>query len=294
MGRAHEWDGLQLLSAIGEQLDADGTVNVVDGGFVVPSTAAAHSSNSGKETWNVSAKGAGRSATRPRQRTPGWQGTSGGSWPAGTAAPLVGESVRREYETELSGLELHYPGTQIWRQELGFWLLSRSQLLEGLGRRALFLTGVSFAWPAVRSWGFWGHDLAKPIWIGPRHTNFNDGSICSFELSDQTWTYGRPIVQLLDLQTVWAVRHLHFELFGRWPGRQVAHYAVERVVESVDDELCGCGGLIRYGMCCKPRDQGCKQVSDAVAFALHTRRPPAPVMAVVNGTGSPPDVTEYI
>lgn len=294
MGKPREWEALQILEAIGRQLDADDVVNVRDGGFVVPSTAAASSLNSGKEMWNGSAKGAGRPATGPRQRTPGWQGPSGGSRPAGTAAPLVGESVRRQYEIELNDLAQHYPGTQLWRQELGVWLLSPSQLIGGLGRSALILSGLSYAWPTVRSWAFWAHAFAKPKWIGPRHTNFNDGSICSFEVTDRTWLYGQPIVGLIDLHTVWVMRHLHLELFGRWPGRQVAHFGIERLIELTDNDLCGCGASIRYADCCKPRDQAQTRVSDAVEYALRPRVPPQAVVDIVNGAAPPPDVTQFV
>jgi hypothetical protein len=140
-----------------------------------------------------------------------------------------------------------------------------------------------------RSWGFW----FQGCWIGPRHTNFPDGSICCFNFGDGTWFVGESLVALLDMNTVWAIRHLHLRFFGRWPGRQVAHYPYERTLELHDDELCGCGSSNRYAECCKPADSKCDQVREAVSFAMMgpLRSPPDAVRQFLTGAApTPPDI----
>ena len=165
-------------------------------------------------------------------------------------------------------------------------------MLDGLPRHARFLIGISYLWPFVWSWGFWAHELMSPVWIGPRHTNFYDGSICAFEFADETWIFGQPLVKLMDLYTVWALRHLHLEVVGTWPGQQVAHYAIERLSEQRDTELCGCGGMQTYGECCKSNDESKIEVADAVQFAWFPRTPPLSVYSVVIDGAEPPELKE--
>lgn len=179
-------------------------------------------------------------------------------------------------------LQKIYPGVQLWEQEQGVWVLVESGLFPGLRQHAMFLVGVSYLRATVRSWAFWGDPLAAPSWIGPRHTNFPDGSICAFEPTDGTWLFGEPLVALLDLYTVWAVRHLHLRIFGRWPGPQAVHMPYERVLELNADEHCGCGeSNRRYGECCRGKDLTRNRIKDAVEFFFWSggvlRSPPAPV-----------------
>jgi hypothetical protein len=169
------------------------------------------------------------------------------------------------------------------------WLLSESAILDGLPQRALFVVGISFAWSMVRSWGFWVSPLETVRWIGPRHTNFFDGSICAFEPADGTWDFGDSLVELLDLYTVWALRHLHLQALGRWPGSQAVHHAIERILELREDEYCGCGGSgKKYADCCKARDSANSRIKDAVQYALTPRRPPRLLsQAVLDGSELP-------
>jgi hypothetical protein len=135
------------------------------------------------------------------------------------------------------------------------WFLVPSRLLAGLSQPALFLVGVSYVRTAVRSWSFWRDPVVGPVWIGPRHTNYPDGSICAYEPSDSTWIFGNPLVELIDLYSVWALRHLHLRTFGRWPGAQAVHRPYERPLELNPEEHCGCGSQARsYAECCPPED----------------------------------------
>ena len=171
-----------------------------------------------------------KSSNRPRKGNFRGPGTTGGPWPARETAPLVSTSLQTHYDEELDAIQMAYPGTQVWHQDDGLWLLTKSSLVTDLRQAAIFLTGISYAQSGVKAWGFWTHPLASATWIGPRHTNFPDGSICAFHPTDGTWLIGDPIVQLLDLYSVWAVRHLHLTVVGRWPGPQAVIHPYERIL----------------------------------------------------------------
>lgn len=152
------------------------------------------------------------------------------------------------------------------------WLLVKAGLLPGLREHALFLIGVSLANCVVRSWAFWGDPIWLPVWIGPRHTNFGDGSICAFEPEDGTWNFGDSLIELVDLYSVWALRHLHLRHTGRWPGPQSVHRPYERILEIRPDEQCGCAtSRGTYERCCLHSDLGRDRIADAVDFAIFSR-----------------------
>lgn len=168
----------------------------------------------------------------------------------------------------------------------------------GLREDAIFLTGISYHGRVVRSWAFWGDPLAYPMWIGPRHTNFPDGSVCAFEPADGTWRFGDSLVTLLDLLTLWAVRHLYLREFGRWPGYQSIHFPGERLLELRPDEHCGCAhGEKLYRECCMPRDLAGNQIAHCLNFFRETggfRNPPEAVVDHVRFNKCPPDLTDLV
>jgi hypothetical protein len=157
---------------------------------------------------------------------------------------------------------------------------------------------MSFPGRSVRSWAFWADPIAFPEWIGPRHTNFPDGSICAFEPLDGTWKFGDPIVQLLDIYTVWALRHLYLRQFGRWPGYQSVHFAGERLLELRDDEHCGCGrGDKLYADCCMPSDLAGTRIAMLLNFVWVTgsvRKPPEAVERFVRSKQQPPSLRDLV
>ena len=170
------------------------------------------------------------------------------------------------------------------------WLLTDSRIVDGLSKRATLLSMIPFgAGGRACAWGYWTTPISA-IWIGPRHTNFPDGSVCAFEPKDGTWGVGDPIIQLLDLYTVWALRHLHLEMFDRWPGFQSVPYAFERLMELRPGEFCGCDRLPhrQYSDCCQQADQAVDRAQARSEFLKFTdgvtdRRPPGWVQPVVQG-----------
>lgn len=275
---------MAVLQELGSQLDRDIYPRVQDCGMVMPSYTAIPSQIWATKEQDNEKRGKGRSETRPWQGASGWQGTSDGERPPGSATPVICSELKKNYEAGLKEVMKSYPNSRVWHQDEGFWLLTESQLLPGLWQKAVFLTGVPFARNrTIRAWGFWvGIPLAHPVWIGPRHTNFLDGSVCAFEPEDGTWNPGGSLVTLIDIYTVWALRHLHLQAFGRWPGRQVAHFGFERIVEMKYDELCICGSDKLYGDCCQPKDLSSDIIAEAVHFSIRTGRTRSPHNAVVN------------
>jgi hypothetical protein len=282
------------LAQIGRALDRHQFTRVLNGGLVVldehvvPLTASTERFYE-RENERGSAVGA-------RQRSAGWQRPSGGSWPPSATAQVVCADPEEQYKAELDGLAEHYPGAQFWHQNEGVWLLTKSRLLSGLRQYAIFLTGIFFPGRMVRSWAFWADPVAFPLWIGPRHTNFPDGSVCAFEPMDRTWIFGEPLVKLLDLYAVWALRHLHLQAFGRWPGQQAIHFPGERILELSADEHCGCANSERlYGECCMPKDMAGDRIAACLAFFWRTggfRVPPQPVVDFVRHGKTVPSVAD--
>ncbi len=265
----------QLLEEIGWQLDQNVFPMVRNGGLVMPGHPVIPSNRPGKEQYDAK-EGKRRSTTEPRSRAIGWQGPSGGRGAAGRSpgetAPFIGPVVARGYPEALSPVCEAYPGTLIWEQEGGFWTYSESTLLPGLDWSAAFLTGVSTRTLQVKGWGFRYHKAIGYHWIGPRHTNFPDGSICAYEPTDGTWGFGGSLIELLDIYTLWALRHLHCDTFGRWPGPQFVPHAYERMLEFADDDLCGCGTILRrYADCCKAADFRKDRIAEAVRFCCFSR-----------------------
>lgn len=301
------------LREIGDELDRGACPRVGDRGMVMPSESSDSSTvihedqENGRsarraEIWAGQGSAGGQRAPGG-QRPPGPQGPTRGQGPARGQRPSdaptsdIGSGVPALYETNLEAVQAAYPGVRIWRQDGGFWLLTESMLLPGLRESAVFLTGFSPQKEAVKSWGFWRHGCVAHRWIGPRHTNFPDGSVCAFEPRDGTWVMGEPIVDLLDLYSLWALRHLYLTVFGRWPGPQSVPYAYERIAEMREDELCGCGGTgKRYGECCAPIDRAQDQVRVAVNFLARVaweRKPPPAVVSVLRDHTSPPQIDDF-
>jgi len=82
---------------------------------------------------------------------------------------------------------------------------SLSSPLSTLTREATFLVALPYrSGPGPRAWGFWTAGTATS-WIGPRHINFGDGSICAFSPDEGAWSEGGDLRTLIDLYNVWAL-----------------------------------------------------------------------------------------
>jgi hypothetical protein len=279
------------VMAIGSDLDRGMFPRVLDRGIVTPG-APSVAYPPGKEQKHVGLSSQEPFPSPPRSAPPG---ASQAPWPAGSAAPIERSGLANLCEAQLTECLAAYPGTRIWREREGMWLLVPSAVVDGSGRAATFLLALNWQLSQARGWGYWLDSVATVRWIGPRHTNFPDGSVCAFEPLDQTWRMGESMTALLDLYTVWAFRHLHLELFGRWPGPQSVRHPFERRTEFRANELCGCGSSSVYRDCCFTCDAQRDVLSDVVNFVSHhhggVREPPRRLAQVALGTAEPPLIT---
>lgn len=289
------FDPYDLLRRIGEGLDRQIFPVVQGGGVVMPSDSTG-SINLGEEYEH--ACGARGPATGSWEGAPGGKGTSRGSWSAGARASVVFDESAAPYQQQLNELCDTYAGSQVTFSKGGCWLLVPTKVLEGLQREALILVALPFDMKyTVQSWAFW-REGKRVTWIGPRHTNFPEGSICAFDPRDDTWAPGGSLVTLLDIYSVWVLRQLFLEQFGRWPGSQVARWAAERLIETRPGELCGCGSRDKlYEQCCRQSDS---QNDWQIIFGkflreagARMRAPPPDLFAAVSAGKLLPNVDNY-
>ena len=289
-----------MLKEIGRNLDSDIYPIIKNGGIVEPSTSAEYKPLLGDKEIKNERQRQGRPETGPWTGATRWQRQAERGGAPSPAPSIIGTDLQVTYEGELSSVQEAYPNIRVWHQPEGLWLLSESTLLPGLQQKALFLTGIPFVRTRiVRSWGFWsGVPLKYPTWIGPRHTNFPDGSVCAFDPNDNAWRIGDPIVRLLDLFTLWAFRHLHLQTLGRWPGKQVAQIPYERITELKEDEFCGCDQSNKlYGNCCREKDFTRNLFDEYNYFILYTggvRRPPESVMDFIRLQKNVPRISDLL
>ncbi len=286
----------ELLGEIGRQLNLENFPEVTDGGLVMPSRSRAPISSLGLEKKHGNRR-EGQQEGQGSSGAPGAPPAPGAPGPSGPAASVV-VAKPADYEAQLGGLHQVYPGAKVWHEADGLWLMAKSDLLPSIREHAIFLVGISLTKGRVRSWAFWGDPIALPSWIGPRHTNFTDGSICAFEPTDGTWLFGDPLVDLLDFYSVWAVRQLHLRVFGTWPGPQAVPHAYERILEFNDHELCGCGSRGKlYKDCCRGKDGKLNQLAEGVCFALWSkgiRQAPAEIVQFARARSNPPPLSKFL
>lgn len=279
----------QLLERIGEDLDLERYPRVKNGGFVVPSSEILPTQPLGQEKGNDNARKA-RPAAGPRQRTSGWERPTRRAGSPDPTPPVRIGGLAERYAAQLSAVSEAYTNVRSWEQRYGAWLACESAVLAGLTRHAKFVVAVPFTTHRVRAWGYWEGAIEPLRWIGPRHTNFPEGSICAFCPTDPHVPSADDLVGLLDIYTLWAFRQLHLEVLGTWPGQHVGMFASERLFEFRADEYCGCGSKqLRYKDCCHDGDRSGNRVPEAVDFALALagRSPPYEVWSFVRG-GQPP------
>lgn len=283
---------LSILKEIGNQLDNGQFPRVYNSGIIEPENPAVVHQTQGKETRNGRRKRKKRPATRPWERPSRGQGATRGSRNADSLSPLISTKLQRRYERHVAELIRVYPDTEYWDTVMGMWLKVESSLLMGADQKATFLIFLPYVESVrVQAWGFWT-TLFTQVWIGPRHTNYPDGSICAFEPSDNTWATGKNLVLLLGLYSLWAVKHLHLELVGQWPGYQAVHHPYERMTEIKDNEYCGCETVSkRYIECCKIIDFSMDISEIKADFRKRygaARIPPKSVLDYMNGKGPLP------
>lgn len=286
---------LERLRELGQHLDADHYPRVFNDGIVALSDPGVAFSILSAEITNERQR-QNRSAAGSREGAAGGPWTAGRSWSPGEAEPSGGGLLRENYLGQLGAIFAAYPRTAYWLGDQGMWLSVDSAVLAGLDRSATFLIAVPFRHRSpVRAWAFWTRVVSFE-WIGPRHTNAVDGSVCAFNPRDGTWRNGGSLVELIDQYTMWALRHLHLEKVRWWPGQQTAEYVHERLTELNDNEWCGCRpDAKRYGECCKQSDLASDRLQAAIEFVggflkFKARHPPASVLRFLWDRRDPPEL----
>ena len=284
---------IQCLYELGQHLDADHYPRVFNDGIVALSSSSVEAPTVGAETY-YERQGTSRSAAGSWKRAAGWQGPTSRSWSPGEAEPSGGRSLRENYLGQLGEVFAAYPRSAYWLHDEGMWLSVESSILAGLDRSATFLISIPFRpLRPVRSWAFWNRVVGFEC-IGPRHTNAVDGSICAFNPSEGTWKNGGSLVELIDQYTLWALRQLHLEVLGSWPGKQTAQFVHERLTELNEHEWCGCRpDAKRYSDCCRQADLASDRYVAAIDFVgrflrFKPRYPPASVVQILWGRTNPP------
>lgn len=285
-------NALQILEEIGIQLDNGQFPCVHNGGIVMPSKAAISYNALGKEKSDAERQAKTRSTAGSRKRTARRQGASRRCREARDASPLINAKVRKNYLRDLKRVTKAYPAIKVWDTPTGLWLRAPAMPVQHSNREVTFL--IFLPYPEglpLKAWAFWSSIMGY-TWIGPRHTNAPDGSICAFEPGDHSWQQGDKIVRLLDIFCVWAVRHLHLEKIGRWPGYQAVPHPYERLMEVQDNEYCGCDNAgRRYADCCKQDDLALDHESlrhDFEAKYGHSKVVPKVIKNFVEGSGPLP------
>lgn len=284
---------IERLRELGQHLDADAYPRVFNDGIVALSSPGVDVLNMSAEN-DYEYKGKSRPAAGSRQGTAGSEGAAGRSRSPGKTEPSGCWPLRENYLGQLGAVFAAYPRSAYWLCDEGMWLSVESAVLPELDRSATFLIALPFRFSApVRAWAFWNR-VVEFEWIGPRHTNAIDGSICAFNPTEGTWRSGRSLVELIDQYTLWALRHLHLELLGRWPGQQTAQFIYERLTELRGDERCGCGAdAPLYRDCCQQSDLVADKLQAALEFVggflkFKPRKPPASVIQFLWNRVDPP------
>jgi hypothetical protein len=278
---------LNDLKEIGRQLNLNQFPRVYNGGLVLPDEPSILPSHSGMERIDVTPRK--EPTTKRNRKRQAYRSRSTNS-----TASVVCSDLRTYYEKNISALLEIYPNTQYWFINGGMWLIVECKVLRDLNHNATFLIFVPFFPPAIlKAWGFWTNFVSSSF-IGPRHTNFPDGSVCAFEPKDRTWQIGDSLITLLDIYCVWAVRQLYLKTFKKWPGSQSVQFAYERLSELQDEELCGCENAQKqYIDCCKPKDLALDRNKLATDFLLRVpnfgvRTPPQQVLDFLKQRTIPP------
>lgn len=282
---------ISRLADLGSALDKEQVLSVFRGGFVGFCDA------DESEVMQHVARKAGRSTARP------WSGQRAAERPrraAGEAHNFRSEAAERAFGTELRILAQHYAALAIEDQN-GLWVVAPSAPLGRDGPQIHFLIAFPFDRSVIpRGWAFdrIGRQ-ARPMAL--KHTNFPDGSICAFMADEGAWAPEDGMTALVDHYSVWAVKSLHRQHLGWWPGKQFGACALYRRMEFMPLEQCGCLSGKRYRDCHQGADLVVDEGSARREFRLmfksdyHDRAMPSSILdAAKSGWKKMPQIKDVM
>lgn len=264
---------LAHLRTVGEAIDGGRQPTVFHGGFVGFSDATESEVRKNVAGQKAGSESGPRSGRRARARS--------GAQAAGHA--FRSDALEAAHGAGFRILAQHYEALA-FEDKSGLWVVVKSYPLGRGGPEVHFLIAVPLDQRlAPRGWAF--------ATVGPRaelmslkHTNFPDASICAFTPECRPWPNPDGLLGLVDIYVLWAIRKLHRDCFGWWPGPQLGACAHYRLREFDPREECGCGSNRRYGDCHLSADLLANPETGAAEFKrlfggdYEDRRPPEHVM----------------
>ena len=230
---------LNRLSDFGRVLDAGQSLSVFDQGFV-----GICDDDESEVIQNV-ARSAQRSAAQSGQ---GRRATDRPQGQTGQAHRFRSEATEQAYGSAFRILAQHYQVLG-FECENGLWVIAKSNPLGRNGPQIHFAVALPYTDRVPpKAWAFSQVGNNAKL-MSLKHTNFPDASICAFMETDAAWDRSDGILPLIDHYSIWALKKIHHEKIGVWPGRQYGSCAYYRLREFHPDEWCGCLSGKRYGVC---------------------------------------------
>lgn len=263
---------LAHLRTVGVAIDGGRQPTVFDGGFVGFSDATESEvmkDVAGQEAGPQSGTRSGRGARARRAQA--------------TDHAFRSDALEKAHGAGFRILAQHYEALA-FQDRNGLWVVVKSHPLGRHGPEVHFLIALPLDQRlAPRAWAFRKIGSAAAL-MSLKHTNFPDASICAFTPDHRPWPNPDGLLGLVDIYVLWAVRKLHRDQFGWWPGPQLGACAHYRLKEFDPREDCGCGSNKRYGDCHLAFDLLANPAGAAAEFKrlfdgdYQDRRPPEHVL----------------
>jgi hypothetical protein len=270
---------LAHLRTVGVSIDGGRQPTVFDGGFVGFSDETESEVMTDVAGQEAGSQSGPRSGRRARARSGAQAANHAFRSDALEAAHGVGFRI----------LAQHYEALA-FEDRNGLWVVVTSHPLGRDGPEVHFLIAVPLDERlAPRGWAFAKTGPSTQL-MSLKHTNFPDASICAFTPDHRPWPNSDGLLGLVDIYVLWAIRKLHRDCLGWWPGPQLGACAHYRLREFDAREDCGCGSSKRYGDCHLSADMLIDPVSAAAEFKrlfdgnYEDRRPPQHVVEAARST----------
>lgn len=276
-------DLTEHLKRLGEEIDIGRRPTVFDGGLVGASDA-----TESEVISNVAARKEARSSAGSRQGRRAWARRAHAPDHA-----LRSDALELAHGASFRKLAQHYEALGL-EDRNGLWVAVTGNPLGQRGPAVHFLVAVPLDERlSPRAWAFTRLG-PRPQLMSLKHTNFPDASVCAYPHGHWPWPNSAGLLGLVDIYMLWAVRKLHRDHLGWWPGPQVGPCAHYRLREFDRREDCGCGSNKRYGECHLALDLLEDSKAAAAEFRqqfecdYEDRQPPETVMAAARSRWARP------
>lgn len=270
---------LAHLRTVGVAIDGGRQPTVFDGGFVGFSDETESEVMTDVAGQEAGSQSGPRSGRRARARS-GAQAAHN---------PFRSDALEAAHGAGFRILAQHYEALA-FEDRNGLWVVVKSLPLGLGGPEVHFLIALPLDQRlAPRGWAF-AKTGSRAELMSLKHTNFPDASICAFTPDHRPWPNSDGLLGLVDIYVLWAVRKMHRDHFGWWPGPQLGACAHYRLREFDPREDCGCGSKKTYGDCHLPADMLAHPDAAAAEFRrlfkgnYEDRQPPEQVLEAGRST----------